>query len=200
MAVITNTVANAMPLTAVTHPGNVKGVELNVDGKLSATLHMFAARTEATANTNAGTFYVQTNAKKTGDDDWATRFQFTMNNGTVPAGVALTATEPAAETSIAMASTTGFVAGALAYLKDSTLANSEFRYLKSVVASTSLELFDGITEQKDTSDTAWAEAEVFSVTLSLTSEVRLRVLFVHEGTTGADCDVKAEVVYGDSIG
>ena len=202
MAIITKSGANALSLTAVTHPGNVKGTTLDVSTKLSATIDMFAARVEATANTNAGTFYVRTSAQASGDQDWATKFKFTMNSGTVPAGVALGANESIGDTVIELASTTGFVAGDLIYLKDGTLSESEFRYIRSLVANTSVTLFDGLTAAKTiTTDFAWPEAEHFGVTIDLTSVRRLRVDFVHElGTPAANCDVKAEVTYGDSIG
>ena len=201
MATITKTQGTSV-LThqAVSHPDTVKGSAQDVSTKLAATILLFHALVEATANTNAGSFYVQVSASSSGDEDWVTVAQFTANTST-PDTEAMTATEPAAETTLAVASTTGFVAGDLLYIEDTgTVGDSEWAMCQEIVTNTSIILVDGLTNEKDSSDVIWNDANLFVCQLDLTAVGRVRVMFQHEGATGANCHVKAMMVTGDSIG
>lgn len=184
---------------AITHPDTVKGSAQDVSTKLAATIIMFHSSVEATANTNAGSFYVQVSATSSGDEDWATVAQFTANTTTADTE-AMTATEPIAETVMAVASTTGFVATDLLYIQNSTVGNGEWNVCKEIVSNTSIDLLDGLTNQQTNTSVIWNDANVFTCQLDLTAVGRLRVVFIHEGTTGANCHVKAIMVTGDSIG
>lgn len=201
MATITKTQGTTI-LThqAVTHPDTVKGSAQDVSTKLSATIFMYHALVEAASNANSGSFLVQTTPISSGDEDWLTIAQYTANTGTADTE-AMTATEPVAETVLAVASTTGFVAGDLLYIQDTgTLADSEFALCQEIVTNTSINLVDGLTVQKDSSDVIWNDANRFVCQLDLSAVGRLRVIFMHEGATGANCHVKALMVTGDSIG
>jgi hypothetical protein len=185
---------------AVTHPDTVKGDAQNVATHFSATLVMFHALVEATANTNPGSFHVQVSPESSGNESWATVAQFTANNSTADTE-AMTATEPVGETVLAVASTTGFAANDILYIQDAgTLADSEWARCKEFVSNTSIDLVDGLTVAKDSSDVIWNDANVFVAQLDLTSVGRLRVIFQHEGVTGANVHVKAIMVTGDTIG
>lgn len=201
MATITKTVGtDILTHQAVTHPDTVKGSAQDVSTKLAATLFLFHASVEAAANTNAGSFLVQVSGASSGDEDWATVYNFTATVSTADTE-AMTATEPATETVLAVASTTGFVAGDILYIQDTgTLANSEWARCQEIVTNTSINLIDGLTNQKDSADVIWNDADVFVCQLDLTAVSRLRVVFTHEGATGANCHVKALMVTGDSIG
>lgn len=185
---------------AVTHPDTVKGSAQDVSTKVGrATIICFHGLVEATANTNGGSFYVQVSGSGSGDEDWATVAQFTAAAVTA-ATEAMTATEPAAETVLAVASTTGFAAGNMLYIQDTTtVADSEWGQCQEIVTNTSINLIDGLTNQKDSADVIWNEAEIFVCTVDLMGVTRLRVVFQHEGATGANCHVKALMVTGDSI-
>lgn len=184
---------------AITHPDTVKGSAQDVSTKIAATVICFHASVEATANTNPGTFLVQASGSSSGDEDWATIAQFTAQATTADTE-ALTATEPAGETVLAVAATAGFVAGDYVYIQDTgTLADSEWGRLQEIVTNTSLNLIDGLTNGKDASDVAWNDAEIFVTQIDLSAVGRLRVVFQHEGATGADCHVKALMVTGDSF-
>lgn len=200
MATIVKTQGTAV-LThqAITHPDTVKGSAQDVSTKLAATIVMWHSSVEATANTNPGSFYVQVSASSSGDEDWATVAQFTVNATTADTE-AMTATEPIAETVMAVASTTGFVAGDLLYLQNSTVGNGEWAQCQEIVSNTSINLIDGLTNQQTSSSTIWNDANVFTCQLDLTAVGRLRVVFQHEGATGANCHVKAIMITGDSIG
>ena len=126
-----------------------------------------------------------------------------MNAGT-PDDEVLTAIEPAAETVLAVAATAGFAAGDVVYIQDiDTLANSEWGRLQEIVTNTSIDLIDGLTNEKSTAGSgckAFNDATVQSMYVDLTGITRLRVVFQHEGATGANVHVKAIMVTGDSIG
>lgn len=201
MATVTKTQGTAvLAHQAVTHPDTVKGSAQDVSTAFSATIVMYHALVEAAANTNAGSFHVQVSPSSSGNEDWATIAQFTANTVT-PDTEAITATEPIGETELAVASTTGFVAGDLLYIQDAgTLADSEWARCQEISTDSSITLVDGLTSAKDSSDVIWNDANVFTAQLDLVAVGRLRVIFQHEGSTGANVHVKALMTTGDSIG
>ena len=200
MATIAKTAGAAvLAHQAITHPDTVKGSAQDVSTKLAATILCFHASVEAAANTNPGSFFVQVSGAASGDEDWATIAQFPAMVSTADTE-AMTATEPAAETVLACASTTGFVAGDNLYIQDaSVVADGEWGKCQEIVTNTSINLIDGLTTQKDNADVIWNDAEIFAASLDLTAVSRLRVVFQHEGAAGANVHVKALMVTGDSI-
>jgi len=183
---------------AVTHPDTVKQSATSVAGKIGATITMFHASVEAAANTNPGQFLVQTSASSSGDEDWATIANFAATISTADTE-AMTATEPIGETVLACASTTGFVANDILYIQDTgVVADGEWARCQEIVTNTSINLIDGLTTQKDSSDVIWNDADVFVCYVDCRSVARLRVVFQHEGATGANCHVKALMTTHDS--
>lgn len=184
---------------AITHPDTVKGSAQDVSTKIAATVICFHSSVEAAANTNPGIFLIQASASSSGDEDWVTIAQCVATASTADTE-ALTATEPSGETVLAVASTTGFVAGDYVYVQDTgTLADSEWGRLQEIVANVSVNLIDGLTTGKDSADVIWNDADIFATQLDLSAVGRLRVVFQHEGATGANCHVKAMMVTADSI-
>lgn len=180
-------------------PDTVKGSAQDVSTKFAVTIIMFHAIVEAVANTNPGTFYVQMSASASGDEDWVTTHKFTATDGT-PDTEAMTATEPGGETVLAVASTTGFVAEDQLYIQDTgTFTDSEWALCQEIVTNTSINLVDGLTNGKDSSDVIWNDAEIFVCNLDVMAVTRLRVIFIHEGATGANVHVKGMMITGDSI-
>ncbi len=184
---------------AVTHSATVTGSAQDVSTKLAATIICFHASVEAAANTNGGTFHVQISGSSSGDEDWVSVAQFTAQ-ATTASTEAMTATEAAGVTVLAVASTTGFVAADILYVEDTgTLADSEWARCEQIITDTSIDLIDGLTNEKDSSDVIWNDAELFTAQLDLTAVGRLRVIFQHEGAAGANAHVKAMLITGDSI-
>ena len=184
---------------AVTHPDTVKGSAQDVSTKLAATIILFHASVEAVANTNPGKFLVQISGSASGDEDWATIDEFDATISTADTE-AMTDTEPTGETSLAVASTTGFVANDILYIQDTgVLADSEWARCQDIVTDTSIDLIDGLTNAKDSSDVIWNDADVFTCQIDLTAVTRVRVVFQHEGAAGANCHVKGLLITGDSI-
>ena len=200
MATITKTYGVALAHQLITHPATVAGSVIDVSTILGATVLMYHGFIEATANTNPGSFIVQISGASSGDEDWADIGEFPAVTGT-PDDEALTASEPAAEKVLAVASTAGFAAGDKVYIQDAgTVADGEWGMVEQIVTNTSIDLVSGLTNAKDSSDFIFNNAQRFSMYVDCTAVGRIRVIFMHEGATGADVHIKAQVVRGDSIG
>lgn len=200
MATITKT-EDIVALThqAITHPDTVKGSEIDVDGKLAILITMFHASVEATANTNSGSFMVQVSAASTGSEDWATIAQFQATVSTADTE-AMTATEPVGETVLAVASTASFAAGDKLYIQNSTVGSGEWGLCQEIVTNTSINLVDGLTNEQTATSVIWNDADVFVCQLDVAPYERVRVIFQHEGATGANVHVKAIASTADSMG
>jgi hypothetical protein len=143
---------------------------------------------EEGTNTNPGSFFVQTRLENV-DDQWVTAAQFTVTAAAI-AAEALTATEPVAEVSLAVTSTTGFAADDYIYITDATGdTDDEWHQLDKIVADSSLELIEGLVAAKASGDDAYSQAEHFSMYLDLAGVAQYRVIYKHEGSTGMDVAV-----------
>ena len=189
--------------TAV-HPVTIVGSAISCLTKRAATIFLYHAFVEAASNATPGVFKVQVRPDA-GDgsvlENWITVAEFVTNSGT-PDTEAMTATEPAGETTLACASTTGFTVTApdsQLYIQDTgTLADSEWAELKTIVAATNIQLIDGLTTQKDNADVIWNDASRFVCALDLNAVESFRVVWNHQGATGANGHVKAIAITYDS--
>lgn len=184
---------------AITHPATIVGSSQNVTTKISCNVLLFHAPIEESANTNPGIFLIQTSGSSSGNEDWVTLYELAVDNGTA-ASEDMTATEPVGETVLACASTTGFAALDNLYIRDAgTLADSEWAKCKEIVTNTSIDLIDGLTNEKDSSDAIWNNCDLWNIPINLMGVGRLRVVFMHEGAVGVNCHVKALMVTADSV-
>jgi len=189
-------VADAIAHQHITHPNSVYGADITpTAGSLWATVHMSHALIEATANTNPGSFYVQTSLEGAGvEDAWVTVAQFTVSNAT-PGDEALDAQEVAGTAVIAVTLTAGFVADDVIYITDDTADNnSEWHKIDKVVTDTSIDLVDDLDFQKEIGDVIFSDAEHFSMKLDLSGVTKWRVIYKAEGATGADVAVRARYI------
>lgn len=199
MATISKSYAIALAHQAVTHPNTVVGSALDVSTKLAASIILFHASVEAAANTNPGKFLVQISGAASGNEDWGTVAEFDATISTADTE-AMTVTESASETALAVAATAGFAANDKLYIQDaSVVADGEWARCREIVTDTTIDLVDGLTNAKDSSDVIWNDADIFTCQLDLTAVGRVRVVFQHEGAAGANCHVKGMMVTGDSI-
>lgn len=186
---------------AATHPTTIVGSALDVTSAIGATLFLFHGYVEATADTNPGAFLVQVRYSAhgtSGAEDWATVAELTAK-GTTPDTEAMTATEPSGETVLAVASTTGFATRDNLYIQDTgTLADSEWAECRLITTNTNITLIDGLTNQKDSSDVIWNDASRWVLRLDLRAIESIRVIWCHEGATGANGHVLAYAVTHDS--
>lgn len=199
MATISKSYAVALAHQAATHPATVVGSALDVSTKLAMTLALFHASVEAAANTNPGRFLVQASGAASGNEDWATVAEFDATISTADTE-AMTATESIGETALAVAATAGFVANDILYIQDTTVvADGEWARCREIVTNTTIDLVDGLTNEKDSADVIWNDADIWTCQLDLTAVARVRVVFQHEGAAGVNCHIKAMAIYGDSI-
>jgi hypothetical protein len=187
----------ALAHQAATHPTTIVGSAIDVSLARRATVFLYHGYVEATADTNSGSFYIQMRpeaADSTVTEHWLTHTTKTCGT-TTPDTEACAATEPVAETVMAVASTTGFAVGDKLYIQNATLAHSEWGLLRKFTADTSITLTDGLTNaQTQTTSIIWNDANVWIVEIDVTAASALRVVFHHEGATGANGHVKAFVV------
>lgn len=179
---------------AVTHPNTVVGADYDVATVTKVTIMLYHASIEAVANTNPGTFGIQISPSSGGNEDWATAYKFDAKISTADTE-AMTATEPVGEKALAVALTAGFVAKDNLYIQDAgTLANSEWAKCREIVTDTTIDLVDGLTNAKDSSDVIWNDADIFICSLDVSAISRVRVIFMHEGAAGVNCHVKGIMV------
>lgn len=192
---------NVLTHAAATHPVTIVGSDISALTKRAVTIFLYHAYVEAAADTNPGKFKVQIRPDAgdgSVDEHWTTVAEF-VAKGTTPDTEAMTATEPIGETVLAVAATAGFVAEDLLYIQDAgTLANSEWAECQEIVTNTSIDLVDGLTAQKDSSDVIWNDASKFVCSLDLNANESYRVIWSHEGATGANGHVKALAITHDS--
>lgn len=180
----------------VTHPNSVEGTAVSVATALSCLITMWHALVEATANTNPGTFRVFGSFDASADDQWFHILDIDVTTDTA-ATEDFTASEPVGEKVLAVASTTGFAAKDNIYLEDvNTIAQSEWHTVDKIVSNTSIDIMIGLVNQKDapgTDDIIWGSAQQFRLPLPCDGLSRIRVDFSHEGGTGANAHIMAEV-------
>lgn len=186
---------------AATHPTTIVGSAIDCTTKKSATVFLFHGYVEAAADTNPGVFLVQVrpdDGSGSVNENWITIAKL-YAKGTTPDTEAMTATEPIGETTLAVASTTGFAVEDELYIQDTgTLADSEWATCKTFATNTNIQLIDGLTNQKDSSDVIWNDASRWVVPLDLNGIESFRVVWTHEGAAGANGHVKALAITHDS--
>lgn len=188
------------------HPDTLKGTALDVSGDYALQVNLYHGYVEDTADTNPGAFLISGSPKSSGDDAWVLLIEYPVK-GTDPDKVNINASEAAAQTDLTVDAVTGLASRDLIYLQDtnggaptgttgalgSPETLSEWAYLRKA-ASTTATVRDGITNAKDSSDDLYNDATIASFLLDVTALSRVRVDFIHEGATGANCDVLAKGV------
>ena len=201
--IIPNKSVSVVVLThqAATHPITIVGSSIAALTKRSVTIFMYHGYVEAVADTNPGKFKVQVRPDAGGgsvNEHWITIAEYVVK-GTTPDSEALTATEGIGEKVLAVASTTGFAAEDLLYILHTTLENSEWAECQEFVSNTSIDIIDGLTtEQTAAASTIFNDASKFVCSLNLNANESYRVIWSHEGGTGANGHVKVLAITHDS--
>lgn len=201
MAKFTQSLENSsIALAAVTHPNSIEGTPVSVATAMDCTIDMWHALVEATANTNPGTFRIFTSSHASNNHSWRHLLDIDVSD-VAAVTESLTATEPIGEKVLAVASTTGFVAKANIYVINTTIGSSEWHTIDKIVSNTSVDIMIGIkNEQTAAASSLWSDAQQFSISLNCSTLSRVRVDFSHEGATGANCHVRAEVNIATEFG
>ena len=189
---------NLLTHQEITHPANVVGTAIDCTTWLSAQITAWLANIETTANATGVAFIIQGSIETSGND-WIDLVRFTGSITAAETEV-LTATEPIAETVLAMASTTNLVVGDLVYVKDDTgVSESEWGEIVAVVTNTSIALMDGLIVEKVANDDVYDQAQRFSALVLCDGLKRIRAVVVHQAATGSDIRVKCTAVGATDI-
>ena len=188
-------------ITAVTHAGHVKSVEIDVAGFESIAIHLNHAFVEVQANTNPGSFFVQGSPHEADgiSNDWWEVAKFTVSNSTALTE-AVNATEPIDETAIAMVADPGLTEESLVYIQNTaTIASSEWHQVRNVTA-TVLTLFDGLRfEQTNADSIIWSLAEKFVSEFTVAAWKRVRVVYNHQGAVGTNVHIAGYAILSDGV-
>lgn len=176
---------------AVTNPATVISDAVSRGPYSHARVECYHAFNEAGANTNPAQFRLQTSVSDQGNDDWVTVVPFTVFNGT-PADEVLATTVAAGATALPVAATAGFASGNLIYIRDATLANSEWAIVREIVTNTTIDTVDGVANaHAATTTTIFGSAEKFYTILDLRAVRRFRAIYLNEGGTAMNTHIKA---------
>lgn len=186
---------------SVVHPTTVIGSGVNCTGKRGVTLFLYHGYVEAAGDVNFGKFIVQVRPNA-GDsnvqEDWVDLVPLPAK-GTTPDTEAMTATEPVGETVLACASTSGFAVEDEIYIQNAAVvASGEWNKLRSIQTNTSLTMVNGITNPQDATSIIWNDASKYIVKMELESIQSFRVIWTHEGATGANGHIKGLASFWDS--
>ncbi len=193
MADVTQTLSELLAHQLITHPAIKVGTAVDVLGDLAATIYIYHANIEETANATGVSYLIQINHTSGSTQDWITVHEV-ITSTSAAALENLTATEPIGEKVLVVAATTGFAALDEVYVEDvNTLADSEWGLVELVVGATSVDLVDGLTVAKDTSDNILS-AEKFVRYLDLTGVREVRIVVIHRAATGSNIHFKAEML------
>ncbi len=166
----------------VTNPNSVYGAARTATDMLAVRISIHHGFIETGANTDPGSFYIQTRLEDV-DDQWETVAKIKMTNATV-VDEALDAIEGSTVKSIAVTLTAGFAEGDEVYITDATAdTDDEWHKIDVIVADTSIELIDGLVNGKEVDDVIYSDAEHFPYLLDLTGVAQYRVIYKNEGGT-----------------
>ena len=186
--------------TNVDHPTTLVGSSIAALTKRAVTLWLFHGYREATADTNPGKFKVQTRPNAgdgTINEHWQTVAEYPVK-GTTPSDEALDAEEDPGDTLIALTLTAGFTIDDLVYFANATEANAEWNEIITVVTDTSIEIMNGLTNTQALGTVVFNDASAFVCPLDLNANESYRVVWSHEGATGANGAVLVLAVTHDS--
>ena len=175
-----------LAITAVAADAQQKSSELDLTNISTATILIDHGRTATTAFVVAGTEYaVQVSQKATGNDTWRT-IASVVCDITAASEITAAGAEAAGQTVIETASTTGLAAGDIVFWVNTTLANSEWGKIVSLITNTSFTLLDGLTNAQAAAQKIYNKAQQFALSFNVTGFTRLRVVVNNaNGTTNA---------------
>jgi len=185
MADYTQTQVELANIQQLTHPGSVVETAVSVAGDLFGKVYVWLGNEETTANATAPSVLIQVSPDSSGNN-WVTIAEL-LGSTTASETEALTATEPVAETVMAVASTTNLVVGDKILITDATaVTDYEFHEIVDVVANTSVTLMDGLAAEKQSGDDIYDQAKFWAFDVDLAGVDRMRMVVVHEAATGSN--------------
>lgn len=184
----------------VTNPATVVGSAVDTLTSIRATVFLFHGFTDAaTANTDPQKWLIQGSAQTSGNEDWITLKTVNITFAGTITTEALTATEAAGVKVLAVADEAEYVSGDGVYILDAgTATDSEWALVEQVVVNTSVDIIDGLTTGKDSSDFLFDNPQTEVVYIELEGINRIRIVYMNEGATAANTAIKANMTTLDS--
>jgi len=174
------------------------GSAVDVSGSFSGMAYVQFARTVTTALTNAVQFRIDVSPQASANGQWYPYYAWQSD---ITTAVVPTATAGSAGGNSITLTNTGLVVGDRIFIKNGTLANSEFNRIVTLVSTTSITLEDNLINAQTTSVIS-NKAEWWPIYLDLTgvSRVRLAVSTAGPpGNAGQTVAVAGVLVTNDSI-
>ena len=172
--------------------GYIVGTAVDTRTMIHADVYLFHAFVEAASNANAQTWLIQACSETDDESKWVDVQTVTITFTGTPATEAITdGPFPATTKPIDVAATAEFVAGDQVYIQDAnTLGDSEWARVDHVVTNVTVDLVDGLTNAKDSSDFFWDNPQTDKIPIDLQGVNRLRVAYVNRAA-GANTHVMA---------
>lgn len=174
--------------------------EIDVRTFIAGQIYVYHANIETTANAT-GVEYILQGRWPTGADvneDWVDLITF-QTGVTAAVAAEIAGNEAAGQTSIDVDAdpTAAFLRGIDVYVEDKGyVTDGEWGKCSHSVTGTphTVNLVDGLANAKDSDDTIWTQAEVFSAMVDLSGLSYVRLLMLHTAATGSNIHFKAEMV------
>lgn len=148
---------------------------VNVNGKVSGVFHVRFGRRSATAAGAGVNIRIEGSYATSGDNTWNPLAIFTTNFAACEAE-AVSGTVSAGTNVITVASTTNLTAGDVIFIDNSTIGNSEWGRIKSIVTNTSVTIEDNLVNAQ-TGSTLYDSAEIYNAAkINFDGIVRIRVV------------------------
>ena len=165
-----------------------------------ATAIVKMGRSVATALGAAVSFRLEGSAKTSGNDEWVPIYEWASTTAAVNATTVNDAAFNASDTTFVVTSGTGLSGGDLLYLRETgTPANSEWTRIGSI-SGTTVTLEEAITRSHTNGIVVTDGAEMYSIPLDLSGQVRVRFVANSNNVTptGYTVDIIAWLVTADS--
>lgn len=198
MANITKTTGTSvLSLQSVAASTVVISSDLDVSTKMAATILIWFGRRSATAAGAGVNIRIEVSGESSGDSSWKSIYIFTTGFAACEAE-AVSGTVSSGTNVITVASTTNLTIGDYIFIDNSTIANSEWKRVKSISTNASVTTENNLANAQ-TGSTIYDSAEDFMCSLDLTAIKRLRVVADGASFTQAFA-IKSLMITGDSIG
>src|SRR3990167_6629810 len=175
MATYTKTVQTALlAIQSLAASSVVISSAFDVSGKLGGLIQVRFGRRAATAAGAGANIRLESSSAASGDNTWFPFATFTTAFAAV-ADEAVSGTVSAGTNVITVASTTGLAAGDIIFIDNTTIANSEWGRIKSIVANTSVTIEDNLVNAQ-TGSTIYDSAEIYASVSIPEGAVRIRAV------------------------
>lgn len=169
-----STGSDLFPIASTAASTTATGSAFDVSTKMDGTIMVRFGRRSATAAGAGVNIRIESASRSSGNNCWFPIFIFTTAFAACEAE-AVSGTVNAGTNVVTVASTTNLAVGDIVYIDNSTIANSEWGRVKSIVTNTSITLEDNLVNAQ-TGSTIYDTAEIYSIVSLPAGTSRIRVV------------------------